>query len=267
MSTSSTESSSGVRYYVGDESPSSLIVHVTRTDGSVLDLSPYETVTVEGDQLPEGASTVLDATTGLVQRDFDTGFVESGRLMLRVRLETALTTDFSDPILLDVYDPGPDETVPPVMSTDAVEAITGVLVSEDQVVQAQNEVSLAIGADVSDELWLDSLSSQDVFWLRLAIAYQAAAVAKVAGGGAGGFSFPPGVTSVRNGDVTVTLGAGGATSQTLASLTPSAALAVGRLSWMASVRTLHAAPFLAGEQQPDLWRTIAWPSIIMASPR
>lgn len=248
------------RYTVGDEAPSPLVITVQRTDGAPVDLSAYAEVEVEGAQLPDGGTEVLDAAAGVVQRAFDTGFAEAGMLLMRVRLVGSDgAVDYSGEMYLPVAQPGPDEMIPLFMSTDAVEAITGTLVSGDDVITAQNLVSLAIGADLGDEELVAQFSTSDHFWLQLAVAYQATEAADAVGGVAAQDAFGivpiPGVASVRNGDVQVTFDtrSGGSTAALVGRLHPNTQLAIRRLSWLGAVRTLQAAPFLTERIQPDPW--------------
>lgn len=253
------------RYTVGTEPASPLVIHVTRDGGGAVDLSGYADVEVEGDQLPAGTTSVLDAPAGVVERSFDTGFAEAGLLLIRVKLTASDgAVDYSSTMRLPVDQPGPDETMPLFMTTDTVEAITGVLVSSDDVIAAQNVVSLAVGVDLGNEDWVASLSDADQFWLQLAVAYQATETAGPGGSGgssggigdAFGITPIPGVASVRTGDLQVTFGSGGgsgSTAELLARLHPNTQLALRRLSWLGAVRTLHATPFLAARMAPSPW--------------
>lgn len=265
------------RYFVSDEAPSPLVVHVQRTDGSPVNLADYDLVEVEGDRLPPGRTTVLDAAAGIVERSFETGFTEAGLLGVRVRMETVAqlgvdpSTDYSGVMTLPVYDPGPDESLPLLVTTDKVEAITGRLASEDDIVQAQNLVSLAIGANVSDPVWTDTLGAQDRFWLEMAVSYQAAqeAAASGAAGDSSGLGIVPipGVSSFSQGDLSVSFDTGGGVSEELlASLSSTTKLAIRRLSWLGAVRTLHASPFLSERPLPSTWRVVSRGGLPVARP-
>lgn len=267
-----------VRYYVGDEAPSPLAVNVKRSDGSPFDLTPYEEVTVEGDGLPDGATTVLDAPAGRVQRTFDEGFAEAGNLQIRLKLlDAGGTVDYTDPMTLPVHDPGPDEAMPQLVTTDQVEAITGVLVSSDDIIQAQNVIALAVGIDLSDPDWVATLSAADQYWLALAVAYQSTTTAggddaASAASAPFGLAPIPGVASVKAGDVQVVYDKSGtsqgATAALLSSLHPNAQLAIRRLSWLGAVRTLHATPFLAGRVEPSRWVPLySAPAAVLAARR
>lgn len=237
------------KYYVGDQAPSPLILHVKRSDGSIIDLTPYTTVVVEGDDLPPGDTTVLDAEAGIVQRTFDEGFTSAGMLFLRVRLESGGFVDYTDPAELPVLDPRPNVTL--MVTTGQVEAYTGVAVSENDVAQAQSLVGLVTGRNLGDASWLSSIAAQDLFWLQQAVAWQAAEHPE-GDGLSVALPYVPGASSITNGDVSISYrdDAG----DELATLAANARLAIRRLSWMRSVRSVSATPFLSDRgAQPSSW--------------
>ncbi len=234
------------KYFTGTESPSPLILHLKRSDGQVFDVSPYQDVSVEGDELPPGATAVIDAENGVVQRTFDTGFPHAGALAFRVRMETdGGVTDYTDPSILHVYDPSPGSTG--IVTTDQVETITGTLVSENDVAMAQAVIGLVVGKDLTDTSWYGGLGTSDQYWLKQAVAWQSTGGADTVGANspvAAGAPLPQGVTSVSVGDVS--LGFASATTAYDAMLLPLCQLAVRRLSWM-GLRSIHLQSATAGQ--------------------
>jgi hypothetical protein len=248
------------RYFVGDKSPSPLILHVKTSDGQPYDLSNYDTITVTGDDdLPPGDTSVLDAENGIVQRTFDTGFEAAGLLLLRVKMETTLTEDWATDIQLPVYDPTVPPTTTLLLDTGEVEGITGVIVSENDISRAQSVLTLVTGRNLGDAEWIsDCVSTGDQFWLKTAVAWQSAETTGTAA------SAPvivrvPGATSIANGDVSISFSSSGnTTNDTLASLlTPSASIAIRRVSWMGAGRTVHATGFLQRHSYGDPWSVVA----------
>ena len=226
------------RYYTGTEAPSPLILHLKRSDGVAFNLVPYQTVTVEGDELPTGPTAVIDALNGVVQRSFDDGFASAGALALRVRMETGGgVVDFTDPAVLHVYDPAPGSVG--IVTTDQVETITGTLVSENDIAMAQSVIGLVVGKDLTNVEWYIGLGTSDQYWLKQAVAWQSTGGNDTVGANspvAAGAPLPQGVTSVSVGDVS--LGFAAATTAYDSMLLPLCQLAVRRLSWM-GLRAIH----------------------------
>lgn len=243
------------RYYVGDQAPSPLVVRMRRTDGSVFDLTSYDSVLIEGDGLPPGLTTVIDAEGGVVQRDFDLGFAEAGVILIRARLEEAGLVDYTDIAELPVWDPS--EPTTSVVTPGQVEGVTGTAVSTQDIARAQGLVTLAVGVNLSDPVAWVLLSPQDQFWIGTAISYGSACIADTQGQDTVVVVKPPGVASMSTGDQSVSFdatpsgSAGGGSG--LAELCPEAVAALRRVSWLGT-HTVHARPFLSGRgAAPDPW--------------
>lgn len=230
-------------FYKGEKPSTPLVITVTDDDGQPKDLSIYADVSIvpiDTPGLPIGVCSISDTTTGRVQYDFSEPFEDAVVLVLQVRMATSGDdVDLSAPFTLTVLDP--NDAGVTLVTPPQVENWTGQSVSQQQVVQAQYQISLAVGADLFDEEWIDSLGSKDRYWLNLAVAYQAADIAKVDSSTAEiTVPYLPGVQSISTGDQSISFGSGADTG----GVATQANTALRRLSWMRPIRTLHAKPFL-----------------------
>ena len=235
-------------FYVGERPSTPLVITVTDEAGAPRDLSGYSEVSivpVDTVGLPPGDCSVSDAEAGKVQYDFIDPFEVAALLVLQVKMETGTgDVDMSGSFTLTVLDQVDSTTT--LVTPAQVEAWTGRSVSQQQVVQAQFQVSLAVGADLSDEDWLAGLGSQDTYWLSLAVAYQAADLARFqAATEQIQVPYLPGVQSVSTGDQSITFRAG-ESGVSVPGMSSQANIALRRISWMKPVRTIHAKPFLRG---------------------
>lgn len=213
-----------VRYYVGETPSRPLVINLRDSSGEQLDLTGL-TVTLEGDGLPAGTTTVTDATTGEVEYEFTAPFTEAGILEVRARLVSGSgDVDLTDPMEIPVYD---DSTGTLIMTPAQVEGITGTVVTASNIARAQSMVSLAVGRDLSNPDVVASLTDNDLYLVRQAVAWQAEGIRT----GKVNESYPTGAVSISSGDQSISFGSGGSSSDA-SLLAPLATLAVKRLSWM-----------------------------------
>jgi hypothetical protein len=249
-------------FYVGEQPSDPLVVTVNDASGNALDLSDVSVVEFVGDPLPAGDAAISSPTQGKVQYSFEAPFTEAGTLTLQVKMTDEVAgVDYSAPFTITVADP--TEVAELLVTPTQVEDWTGQSVSTSNVARAQADVGLACARDLAEVGWLAELSSADYYWLTLAVAYQAAAVAAQDEGL--GALYVPGASSVANGDIRITYrdtsaGSGGTEPS---GVTGQAGVAVSRLSWMRPFRSIQAQPFSQRGEQPDLWRPMSisggWP--------
>lgn len=235
-----------VSFYLGEQPSEPLVVTVRDDAGNPRDLSDVTAVEFVGGDLPAGDAAVSNAAAGKVQYDFSAPFTVAENLRLQVKLTTPEGTDYSAPFTLAVLDPA-DATVT-IVTPAQVEAWTTTSVSEGDVVRAQGLISLAVGKDLSDPLEMAELRDRDVFWLKQATSWQAAAHPE---GATVTLPYVPGASSIANGDVSISYFEDGASE--LSNLAANAKLALKRVSWLRPVRSVSATPFLTSRTQPDPW--------------
>lgn len=238
-----------IQFYVGEQPSDPLVVTVTEPDGTPRDLTGVTAVSFVGDLLPAGAATVNNAAEGKVQYDFSAPFTVAQNLRVQVRMVTAGDSDYSAPFTISVQNP--EDALATIVTPAQAEGWTGVSVSESDVVKAQGLVCLVVGRDLTDADWLLTVSDQDMFWLKQAVAWQSAEHPE---GGTITVPLPyvPGASSIANGDVSISFRDD--SQSELANLAGNATLAIKRLSWMRPVRSVSATPFLYNRpRQPSTW--------------
>jgi hypothetical protein len=245
-------------FYVGEQPSDPLIITVRDENGEPLALHDVSAVALVGDELPAGTCAINDPVSGRVQYTFSAPFTSAGTLTLQVAMtDEDEGIDYSAPFTLTVADPS--EVIEPIVTPAQVEAWTGTSVSESDITQAQGLVSIASGRNLSDQVWLASLSNADAYWLSLAVGYQAAEGAMAATGLA--VPYVPGAQSIANGDVRITFKDNAGSE--VAGLTNLANAALQRLSWMKNFRSIQAQPFSKRGEQPSPWRKMSvdagWP--------
>jgi hypothetical protein len=246
--------SSGNVFYVGEQPSEPLVITVRDLDGTVIDLSDFVDVQVEGDGLPAGLSEINDAPAGKVQYTLTAPFEESGVISCRVRM-TGIggDVDLSSTFELIVDDATELDTTP-LLTPAQAEGISGLAVSISDLARAQTMIGLFVGHNLSDVVWLETLNEADEYWLTVAVAYQAAEVRNRTSAAGASVPYVPGASSIKTGDVAISFG-GAAGSADLSELSSLARTALLRLSWLQSRRTVHAVPFLGdGRCEPSRWR-------------
>lgn len=232
-------------FYVGEQPTSPLVITVTNEDGTPRDLADYESVSFIGEGMPDGTTTVSDPAEGKVQFDFAAPFTVAENLTLQIGMESGDIYDYSAPFVISVLDV-PDESLT-IVTPAQVEATTGESVTRKQVVKAQGLVSLAVGRDLTDQVWFTGyVSARDQFWLRTAVSYQASHDAELESGDTLSVPYAPGVATMSTGDQSITYIQQGARELGQPELVANAWAAIKHLSWMRPVRTIHAKPFLRG---------------------
>jgi hypothetical protein len=177
---------------------------------------------------------VLDQ--GRIRYTFTSPFTKAGRVCLRVRLErTGQDIDFTPWFSIDVLDNMPAA----IITSDEAYFIASEPVSAASLYRAQVVIGLIINRDMSDADWFTGLSNRDKQRLRTAVAFQALYVTQ----GSGSPDLV-GVKSVivgsRLGGESITWQDGMTTEDYL--LSPLASMALRKLSWLRSSRTLKAKP-------------------------
>ncbi len=222
------------------------------------DLNDYDTVEVVGPDLPEGTTTVMDATH--VSYQFAEPFEASGGYMLRVQATSGERVDYSSWASFVVYDAT-------LLTTAEAAMLTGENApSIDRLLRAQAAVALVLDRDLADEDWLASLSRADYRRLVAAIAFTSVSTSFAPNAGTG-----QEIQSVKSGDETVTYRASGGTS--VSTLPPLAMLMVDKLSWRSlKTNTLRAKlpdeyttrnydPYLSEVVRPPLAEDFYWHDI------
>lgn len=251
------------QFYVGEQPSDPLVITIHDEAGAPVDLSDVSSVALVGGILPDGELDISNAAEGKVQYTFNEPFTLAGVLDLQVQMvDSAEGTDYSAPFQLVVSDPADIAML--LVTAGLVELWTGTPVSEANIARAQGSLCLVLGRDLSDAAWLTALGTSDNFWLRQAIAYQAAYLASVDNIGALTPGAVPGAISVANGDVSVTWSdTSVAQAEVGPVLSPSAQAAVRKLTWMRPNRTMYARPYLDDVDRylnvadlPTMWHDI-----------
>lgn len=217
-------------FQIGEVPSRPLTIDVSGSAG-LLDLSDYSAVTIEATPaLP--AHVITTADPGRVQLDFTAPFTLAGEYEFRIKLTTAGgRVDYTPYIPFAVT----DETTEAILSTDDAYRITaGGTVTTEQLLKAQQLVALVLDRDITDEGWLSRISTDDTRRLKAAIAFWAADPSHLL------LSYPSNVSSISTGDQSVSFFN---TSYGDSVAVPvKAALALRRLSWMRTPRTIHTRP-------------------------
>jgi hypothetical protein len=232
-------------FYVGEQPSDPLVITVRDSAGAPLSLTDVSSVSLIGDDLPDGSLDVSDAAAGKVQYTFDAPFDSPGVLQLQVSMQDqAGGLDYSAPFTITVASPATADSL--IVTPSQVEIWTGVPVSLNDIARAQGDIMLVVGRDLTNSAWLSSLAYTDQFWLRMAVAQEAAERAQAPVSGAITASTVPGAVSVTNGDVSVTFAEAAVTgSLNGPALGIRAVSAIKKLTWMRPTRTLYATPFLS----------------------
>lgn len=254
------------QFYIGQTPAWPLQLTVLDPDGAPRDLTD---LTVEvalldplGEDVPGGTTTVIDAEAGSVQFNWPADpFATAGEYLARTSVAGTSTLDYASDVPLNVHPRELLYTDLRVTPTE-VERYTRTAVGNPEIDTAQFDISLAVARNLHDDITWDYISSADQQWLKIAIAHQAAAKDT---GPIDAYSVP-GVKSVKTGDLAITY-SDSANSGAEALLSPMAALAVRRLSWVGT-GTMHATPFLGTTVlPPDTWHIVGSGADWLRGPR
>lgn len=222
-------------FYTGDKPATVLAISVAR-DGVPIDLAPYNAATVlvedpAGASVTWSGSVTIDATADVVNVAFGatSNFAIPGVYTMRVRLTTAGGgVETSQPVLIVVY----SSVVTGTWATLAeVYDITTTEVTERQLIDAQRTIDIYAGRTYD---LADKLGAKDLYWLKQAVAHQAAWQP-----GQAGLSTRQQVAGFSQDGL-----AANYTAEWNISLAPLAARAIKNLSWKGS-RTVRTPALLA----------------------
>jgi hypothetical protein len=228
-------------YTVGEIPSDPLVIDVVDYNGDAYDLAIYEDVTLVTDAaLPAGTTTIYTAST--LHHTWTEAFESAGLYAAQVKLTDTSggKVDFAPPFVIEVVSVAvPAVAIHAIVSPADAQAITRVSLDAPTLVQSQYLIGLAINRSLFEDAWVATLGSQDVQLLKMAVAFNAAALS------AGDVSpLQPGVQSASSGDTSVAARPAGVPGGGF--VAPLAAMALARLSWRRR-NTLRAAPLVLDE--------------------
>lgn len=217
-----------------NDSGRSLAASLQKLDGTPVDLSSAISVSLKAHDMATGVPQIdspvdiVDAPNGKIRYDFstlDTAVAGDYAFTFEVRFPQGISTYPTEgPLWLRIL--GDDDT-PSFVSSEYVFAVTGKMPILNAIRTATMLIGMAIDRDLTDTVWLDTLTADDTRRLRQAIAYESVNVKDI--------DMLPGTTSMTNGDVSVSFNADMLWGHELSALTERM---LSHLSWRVPRRTL-----------------------------